>query len=85
MVELVPRDDWGGEYCMGNSKIGFFSSWETTNGWRLLLCDSMAFCFSLGAGLLGVTIKLDNYGGADERLVRVLEVEEHSPAAGESE
>jgi hypothetical protein len=35
-----------------------------------------------GAGLLGVTIKLDDYGGADERLVRVLEVEEHSPAAG---
>eukprot|EP00532_Pseudo-nitzschia_australis_P008305 CAMPEP_0168173752 /NCGR_PEP_ID=MMETSP0139_2-20121125/6086_1 /TAXON_ID=44445 /ORGANISM="Pseudo-nitzschia australis, Strain 10249 10 AB" /LENGTH=622 /DNA_ID=CAMNT_0008091753 /DNA_START=179 /DNA_END=2047 /DNA_ORIENTATION=- len=27
-----------------------------------------------GAGLLGVTIKLDDYGGADERLVRVLEV-----------
>ncbi|OEU08556.1 GRASP55_65-domain-containing protein, partial [Fragilariopsis cylindrus CCMP1102] len=27
-----------------------------------------------GAGLLGVTIKLDNYGGADERLVRVLEI-----------
>jgi len=34
-----------------------------------------------GAGLLGVTIKLDDYGGADERLVRVLEVQEHSPAA----
>ncbi|KAG7367611.1 GRASP55/65 PDZ-like domain containing protein [Nitzschia inconspicua] len=45
VVELIPRDDWG------------------------------------GAGLLGVTIKLDDYGGADERLVRVLEVEEHSPAA----
>jgi hypothetical protein len=28
-----------------------------------------------GAGLLGVTIKLDDYGGADERLVRVLEVD----------
>ena len=38
VVELVPRDNWG------------------------------------GAGLLGVTIKLDDYGGADERLVRVLEV-----------
>jgi hypothetical protein len=37
-----------------------------------------------GAGLLGVTIKLDDYGGADERMVRVLEVEEHSPAAGTS-
>jgi GRASP55/65 PDZ-like domain len=34
-----------------------------------------------GAGLLGVTIKLDDYGGADERLIRVLEVEEGSPAA----
>mmetsp|Transcript_62621 Transcript_62621/g.180106 ORF Transcript_62621/g.180106 Transcript_62621/m.180106 type:complete len:339 (-) Transcript_62621:116-1132(-) len=34
-----------------------------------------------GAGLLGVTIKLDNYGGADERLIRVLDVEEGSPAA----
>lgn len=34
-----------------------------------------------GEGLLGVTIKLDNYGGADERLIRVLEVEEDSPAA----
>jgi hypothetical protein len=33
-----------------------------------------------GAGLLGVTIKLDNYGGADERLIRVLEVVEDSPA-----
>jgi len=28
-----------------------------------------------GAGLLGVTIKLDDYGGADERLVRVLEID----------
>jgi GRASP55/65 PDZ-like domain len=34
-----------------------------------------------GAGLLGVTIRLDNYGGADERLIRVLEVEEGSPAS----
>ena len=34
-----------------------------------------------GAGLLGVTIKLDNYGGADERLVRVLDVQDGSPAA----
>jgi len=30
-----------------------------------------------GAGLLGVTIKLDDYGGADEKLVRVLEVDDH--------
>lgn len=37
--------------------------------------------FEGGVGLLGVTIKLDNYGGADERLVRVLDVEEESPAA----
>lgn len=37
--------------------------------------------FEGGVGLLGVTIKLDNYGGADERLVRVLDVEEGSPAA----
>ena len=34
-----------------------------------------------GAGLLGVTIRLDNYGGADERLIRVLEVENNSPAS----
>lgn len=34
-----------------------------------------------GAGLLGVTIRLDDYGGADERLIKVLEVEEHSPAS----
>jgi hypothetical protein len=34
-----------------------------------------------GAGLLGVTIRLDNYGGADERLIRVLSVEHNSPAA----
>lgn len=34
-----------------------------------------------GAGLLGVTIRLDNYGGADERLIRVLAVEHNSPAA----
>jgi len=35
-----------------------------------------------GAGLLGVTIKLDDYGGADERLVRVLDVDdvENGPA-----
>lgn len=34
-----------------------------------------------GAGLLGVTIRLDDYGGADERLIRVLSVENNSPAA----
>jgi hypothetical protein len=34
-----------------------------------------------GSGLLGVTIRLDNYGGADERLIRVLSVEHNSPAA----
>jgi hypothetical protein len=34
-----------------------------------------------GAGLLGVTIRLDNYGGADERLIRVLEVQQNSPAS----
>lgn len=34
-----------------------------------------------GAGLLGVTIRLDDYGGAEERLIRVLEVEPSSPAA----
>ena len=34
-----------------------------------------------GAGLLGVTIRLDNYGGADERLIRLLSVEHNSPAA----
>lgn len=34
-----------------------------------------------GAGLIGVTIRLDNYGGADERLIRVLSVEHNSPAA----
>ena len=35
-----------------------------------------------GAGMLGVTIRLDNYAGAEERLVRVLEVESpQSPAA----
>lgn len=34
-----------------------------------------------GAGLLGVTIRLDDYGGADERLIRVLKVEANSPAA----
>jgi hypothetical protein len=34
-----------------------------------------------GAGLLGVTIRLDNYAGAEDRLIRVLEVEPHSPAA----
>lgn len=31
--------------------------------------------------MLGVTIRLDNYGGADERLIRVLTVEHQSPAA----
>jgi hypothetical protein len=34
-----------------------------------------------GAGLLGVTIRLDDYGGADERLIRVLTVEDNSPAS----
>ena len=34
-----------------------------------------------GAGLLGVTIRLDDYGGADERLIRVLQVGKNSPAA----
>jgi hypothetical protein len=35
-----------------------------------------------GAGLLGVTIRIDNYGGADERLIRVLDVEQpDSPAS----
>lgn len=34
-----------------------------------------------GAGLLGVTIRLDDYAGADERLIRVLSVEHNSPAA----
>jgi len=34
-----------------------------------------------GAGLLGVTIRLDNYAGAEERLIRVLSVEDQSPAA----
>mmetsp|Transcript_5908 Transcript_5908/g.12443 ORF Transcript_5908/g.12443 Transcript_5908/m.12443 type:complete len:244 (-) Transcript_5908:6-737(-) len=35
-----------------------------------------------GAGLLGVTIRLDNYAGAEERLVRVLEIESpQAPAA----
>ncbi|KAL7455538.1 hypothetical protein ACHAWC_007085 [Mediolabrus comicus] len=34
-----------------------------------------------GAGLLGVTIRLDDYGGSDERLIRVLSVEHNSPAA----
>lgn len=34
-----------------------------------------------GAGLLGVTIRLDDYGGADERLIRVLSVEHNSPGA----
>jgi hypothetical protein len=33
-----------------------------------------------GAGLLGVTIRLDNYAGAEDRLIRVLEVENKSPA-----
>jgi hypothetical protein len=34
-----------------------------------------------GAGLLGVTIRLDNYGGADERLIRVLDAQDNSPAS----
>lgn len=34
-----------------------------------------------GAGLLGVTIRLDNYAGAEDRMVRVLSVEPKSPAA----
>jgi hypothetical protein len=34
-----------------------------------------------GAGLLGVTIRLDNYAGAEDRLIRVLTVEPQSPAA----
>ena len=35
-----------------------------------------------GAGLLGVTIRLDNYAGAEERLIRVLEIDsKQSPAA----
>jgi len=34
-----------------------------------------------GAGLLGVTIRLDNYGGAEDRLIRILSVEHNSPAA----
>lgn len=34
-----------------------------------------------GAGLLGVTIRLDNYQGAEERLIRVLAVNPKSPAA----
>lgn len=34
-----------------------------------------------GNGLLGVTICMDDYGGADERLIRVLSIEHNSPAA----
>mmetsp|Transcript_14022 Transcript_14022/g.22078 ORF Transcript_14022/g.22078 Transcript_14022/m.22078 type:complete len:409 (-) Transcript_14022:453-1679(-) len=34
-----------------------------------------------GSGLLGVTIRLDDYGGADERLIRLLSCEHNSPAA----
>lgn len=34
-----------------------------------------------GAGLLGVTIRFDNYAGAEDRLVRILTVEPQSPAA----
>jgi hypothetical protein len=34
-----------------------------------------------GAGLLGVTIRLDNYAGAEDRLIRILTVEHNSPAA----
>ena len=33
-----------------------------------------------GTGLLGVTIRLDDYAEADERLIRVLSVEHNSPA-----
>lgn len=34
-----------------------------------------------GAGLLGVTIRIDNYAGAEDRLIRILSVEPQSPAA----
>jgi hypothetical protein len=34
-----------------------------------------------GAGLLGVTIRLDNYAGAEDRFIRVLSVVENGPAA----
>ena len=34
-----------------------------------------------GTGLLGVTIRLDDYAEADERLIRALSVEHSSPAA----
>ena len=34
-----------------------------------------------GTGLLGVTIRLDDYAEADERLIRVLSVEHNSPAS----
>ena len=34
-----------------------------------------------GTGLLGVTIRLDDYAEADERLIRALAVEHNSPAA----
>eukprot|EP00977_Amphora_coffeiformis_P009272 scaffold2103_cov185-Amphora_coffeaeformis.AAC.17 len=39
------------------------------------------FVISLGASHPGVTIRLDNYAGAEERLIRVLTVEPKSPAA----
>lgn len=34
-----------------------------------------------GQGLIGVTIRVDSYGGADENLLRILSVIEDSPAA----
>jgi GRASP55/65 PDZ-like domain len=34
-----------------------------------------------GAGLLGVTIRMDNYAGAEDRFIRVLSVVESGPAA----
>jgi hypothetical protein len=33
-----------------------------------------------GKGLIGVTIRLDDYAMAEDRLIRVLEIEESSPA-----
>ena len=45
------------------------------------LVDLIPNEFEGGVGLLGVTIKLDDYGGADERLVRVLDVVEGGPAS----
>jgi len=34
-----------------------------------------------GTGLLGVTIRMDNYAEADQRVIRVISVEHNSPAA----